>query len=630
LSARLRYAFDNFMARGTVALIGGLFVVSVLLILAISFVVALSGTLLEHDATSGIDFIELVWLSVLRTLDPGTMGGDVGSVPFVLSMLAVTLGGIFIISTLIGIISSGIEGKLADLRKGRSRVVETDHTIVLGWSGQVFAVINQLAAAYADERGHCVVVLAARDKVEMEDQIGARLVSGSQLRIVCRKGSPIDLDEIDIASPQTSRAIIVLAPDEADPDAEVIKTLLAITNAANRRPEPYHIVAELSEPRNAEVARLASRGEAQIVLPGDLIARICAQTCRQPGLSIVYSKLLDFTSDDIYFVPHMGLAGSTFGEALHAFRRACLIGVEPADGRPTLNPPMDRLIGSDEQLIVLAADRSAARLIPPPAAGPQLDQIIEPAPASHVPERTLLLGWNRLTPRLLTELDRYVPAGSILTVVADVPAATEQLAELQPRLSCQAAAVIVGDTSDRALLDRLDLASYQHVIIVAYSDLLDEQRADAKTLMTLLHLRDIASRLERPFSIVTEILDVRNRNLAQATRADDFIVSELLASQTVAQLATNRQLKPVLDDLFDADGSEIYLRPASQYVVPDAAVDFHTVVEAARRRGEVAVGYRLADAADDPAADYGIVLNPLKTAEVALGTDDRVIVLAED
>ena len=36
----------------------------------------------------------------MRTLDSGTMGGDEGSWPFLLAMLAVTLAGIFVLSTL--------------------------------------------------------------------------------------------------------------------------------------------------------------------------------------------------------------------------------------------------------------------------------------------------------------------------------------------------------------------------------------------------------------------------------------------------------------------------------------------------------------------------------------------------
>ena len=90
----------------------------------------------------------------------------------------------------------------------------------------------------------------------------------------------------------------------------MIKTLLAITNDPNRRAEPYHVVAEMHDPRNIDVARMVGRDEVELVLAGDLIARITAQTCRQPGLSVVYSELLDFGGDEIYFKEQPALAGT--------------------------------------------------------------------------------------------------------------------------------------------------------------------------------------------------------------------------------------------------------------------------------------------------------------------------------
>jgi len=123
---------------------------------------------------------------------------------------------------------------------------------------------------------------------------------------------------------------------------------------------------------------------------------------------------------------------------------------------------------------------------------------------------------------------------------------------------------------------------------------------------------------------------VRNRALAQVTRADDFIVSSRLVSLAMSQLAENPDLRAVLDDLFDEEGSEIYLKPAADYVVLDADVDFYTIVESARRRGEIAIGYRLLEAADDPARNFGVVLNPDKDALVRFGQRDRIVVIAED
>jgi hypothetical protein len=73
---RLRYAVDEFFARGTIALILGLFAVSVLIIVIISLAIATAG------ASEGRPFLELIWMSLLRTLDPGTMGADQGSPTF--------------------------------------------------------------------------------------------------------------------------------------------------------------------------------------------------------------------------------------------------------------------------------------------------------------------------------------------------------------------------------------------------------------------------------------------------------------------------------------------------------------------------------------------------------------------
>jgi hypothetical protein len=44
--------------------------------------------------------------------------------------LIATLGGIFIVSTLIGVLSNAIDDKLEELRKGRSFVIEKNHTLI--------------------------------------------------------------------------------------------------------------------------------------------------------------------------------------------------------------------------------------------------------------------------------------------------------------------------------------------------------------------------------------------------------------------------------------------------------------------------------------------------------------------
>jgi voltage-gated potassium channel Kch len=625
---RLRYAFDNFMARGTVALIGGLGLVSALVILAVGLLMTLFQIAPADDPEPGVSLSEAVWRSLMRTLDPGTMGGDVGW-SFRFAALAVTLGGIFIISAFIGVINNGIEAKLEELRKGRSRVVETGHTVILGWSEQVFSIISELVLANANQPRSCIVVLGDLDKLAMEDSLRDKVGSTGRTRVVCRTGNPIDLDDLEIASPHTARSIIILSPETDDPDSNVIKTMLAITNNPNRRPEPYHVVAEIRDPKNMEVARMVGKGEVELVLVGDLIARIIAQTCRQSGLSVVYTELLDFGGDEIYFRAEPALAGRAFGEALLAYQTSTVIGLRPKDGTPALNPPMDTRLGPGDELIVIAADDDAIQLVASAQAAVDESAIRLGQPAPLQPERSLLLGWNWRAPAIINELDNYVTAGSLVKVVCDFDDALVEVEHKCSHLHNQSVSVELGDTTDRRTLDRLGVAGYEHIIVLSYSDTLDEQQADARTLITLLHLRDIIDRNCEDASIVSEMLDLRNRALAEVTRADDFIVSDKLVSLMLSQVSENKHLNAVFADIFDPEGSEIYLRPAGHYVALGQPVNFFTVVAAARQRGELAMGYRLRSKSGDAAQSYGVVVNPDKAQPITFGETDRIIVVAQ-
>jgi voltage-gated potassium channel Kch len=410
----------------------------------------------------------------------------------------------------------------------------------------------------------------------------------------------------------------------------VIKTILALTNSPERRAEAYHIVAPIQHPKNLEVARLVGRDEAKLLLDDDIITRITAQTCRQTGLSAVYMDLLDFDGDEIYFRSEPALVGKTYVETLMAYEDSAVIGLLRGDGAVRLNPPRDTVVGATDQLVVISQREDTIRLTG--TGGVEIDEAAIKAaqPVVQVPERTLVLGWNQGRGRLLDELDNYVGPGSAATVVDESAAAEADVRRVGKRLANQEVTFQVGDTADRHFLETLELARYDHVIVLSDSDTLNPQEADAHTLVTLLHLRDLQERGGFHFSVVTEMLDLRNRQLAAVTRADDFIVSDHLVSLLLAQLSENPQLADVFEDLFNAEGAEIYLRPAESYLEVGAPVSFYTVVEAAARRGETAIGYRQIASEHSHAERYGVRLNPRKSRTVTLQAGDRIVVLAED
>ncbi len=155
------------------------------------------------------------------------------------------------------------------------------------------------------------------------------------------------------------------------------------------------------------------------------------------------------------------------------------------------------------------------------------------------------------------------------------------------------------------------------------------QDADAQTLISLLHIRRITEETGKDMKIVSEMLDMRNRDLAEVTKADDFIVSDKLISLLMSQVSENKFLMRVFEDLFNSEGSEIYLKPMSDYIKQGEKVDFYTILESAKRKGHTAIGYRIASLAHDSHKSYGIVVNPAKSKQMSFDKMDRIIVLAE-
>lgn len=633
LRARARYRFDNLMSRGIGAQILLLAALTAALVLLAAAAVAGFGVTSETEGRPD-GFGRVVWKTLMHALDAGAIGGDsFKSWAFLAIMLFVTFGGIFVLSALIGVLNTGFGNRIEALRRGRSRVIERGHTVLLGFSPKVHTILAELAVAGENHKDPCAVVLAPRDKVAMDDEIAEHL-DGRRLRVVTRSGSPMDLASLELVSLQTAKAIVVLGPvahDDGTPmspgeaDTVVLKTLLALRKLGAGG--DLHLVAELQDERTEAVARMVTGPGAALIVAPPLISRLLVQTGRQSGLSMVYTELLDFAGCEIYVRPEPKLLGRSFREVVSAYDSSTVLGVLPADGNLLLPPPLDRKMAPGDQLVVISEDDDTVVLDGKAVAvSPRAITAVPRASHRHR-ERTLVIGAGPRLTLVLRELGAYVAEGSSTLVVGD----GSSLAAV-PHLSVPTMTVQVrtGDVTDRGLLDELDVTSFDHVLVLSETEGRNQEMADARTMVTLLHLRDITRRAGRALPITSEILDIRNRDLAAVAEADDFIVSNTLVSLLVAQVAENRHLVSVFGELFSAGGHELYLKPVEDYVVTGEEVPFQAVVDAALTRGEIAVGYRLAAGARDAASNFGVVTNPKKSARRQFRPGDRVVVVADE
>jgi len=626
---KFKYIFDNLISKGTGTLIAWLALAALLIIIIFAIILIILGVHPRHD--DNFNIWHSVWINLTHMLDPGTLGENQEGWVLQLFMLLVTLVGVVVLSTLIGLISNGILTKLEDLRKGRSFVIEKDHVLILGWSSKIFTIISELVIANENQKSGSIVILADKDKVLMEDEIRDKVGNTKNTKVICRTGNPIDVHDLYIANPFDTKSIIILGKDNEDSDSQIIKTIVAIVTNPDRRKEPYHVTAEMTDKKNFEVAKMVGGDEVELILSDEIISRIMVQTSRQSGLSVVYQELMDFDGDEIYFTNEKMMVGKTFREVLFSYEKSAIMGIQYSDGSVEVNPPMDTVVKPGDIIIGITEDDDT--LIPEKDTKHvkiNKSAMVLTERKEHESEKILIIGWNERAKHIIQELDYYVSPDSEVDVFSRFGDAIKVVDKLGETLANIDLEFEILDTTHRETIEYMNLGDYDYIILLCYQNYLTIQEADAQTLITLLHIRNISEREDVKFNMVSEMLDIRNRQLADITSANDFIVSDKLVSLLMSQVSENKYLMRVFEDLFDADGSEIYIKPATEYVKPDTPINFYTILESAALKNEVAIGYRIIEEARNASKGYGVYVNPKKSEIIKLKENDTIIVLSED
>ncbi len=615
LKQKLSYWFDNLMSKGTVSLILVLAAITILVVFITGIVVSIS------DPEANGNVFQAAWMSLMHALDAGTIAGDdTNNILFIVMMSIVTICGLFITSMLIGVISTGLESKMESLQKGHSLVLEKNHVIILGFNENAINIIRELIIANENQKKGVVVVLDNQDKTEMEDLISQRIPDTKNTRIICRSGSIDNIADIEICSPQSCRSIIV----NAENDFMSIKAVLAsATILEDSDNESAYITALIHSEENAEAARIAGNGKAEVFYYQSSIARIMAHTSRQPGMSTVFTNLLSYNGDEIYVEYFPSLTGKSFGELNLLFPKSTVIGIIRNE-KPILNPPSTTKIIDTDKIILIAEDDKVSI---PNSTLAKIDEasFAEGKADEPVAQKTIIFGCNELTKQIITELDCYVPAGSEIIVATTEEDYNEEFVPSQDELNKLKLTKQICNIFDRDELEKIVSVNPNNVLILTNEED-DDETADSKTLLLLLQLRDITRKNNLHFTITSEMRSVENQELAEVTKVTDFVISSNITALMMTQISQTREQFEILDDLLSDTGSELYMKIAHRYVQCDKPVDFYTVCASANRYGEIAIGYKkiLFD------GEFEIVINPPKDKQIIFTKDDCLILVAEE
>lgn len=654
LKERAVYNFDKIMDKGTFALIMFLLVVTLL-------VSIIAGVILSSIQTewSGGSLINSIWKSFLLTLDPGNQLAIEGNFRFVAITAIMTFCGIAFITTLIGIINSGITNKYDRLRQGTSKVIENKHTVILGFNDSVYRIISELIITNSNKtwREHkpCIVILGDEDISVMEQKVTNRIFSAiknksdengeeicgvdkkskKKTKLIYRKGLPSIVDDLRKCSIETSKSVIV---NEYD-DSEIIKILLAISKILEHHKAESNevfVVTAITNEDNKEVAKLVGQRKTitiheathdqdeynfiEVLYFESIVSRIVAQTLFQPGLSQVYTELFNFSGNEIYISPPEGAIGHKFSEILNMFENASVIGIKN-ETQTKLCPDMKYKISESDDLILIAEDKNAAIFDEHKVAQFSYKPISTEIEIKPNNGGILIFGYNRFLEKILSELNQYFDENVPVKIIFQDEQSMLNANYLVGKFNKLDLSNEVCRTCFKNNFNNLFDNNYKHILVL--SDLeCDTQKSDSGTLALLMRLRDIKEKKKYDFNITSQILDVKNRELAQVANVNDFVVSSDIVSLMLTQISQNRDLTLVFEDLLDVEGSEIYLKPASLYVELDTLTSLGEIVCNAANRNEVFIGYKkyLSNSK----------INPLKSERMTFKEEDRIIVISEE
>jgi len=517
---KIKYLLDNFISKGFFAQILLLAGTSVLLNIILAFV----GLRLGEP-----NYIDSYWTVLMHLLDQGTITAESGrSGEFFRFMLVVTFVGMAITGTIIALITTAIQSKLALLRKGHSAIFKRGHVLILGFDGNACAVYRHIDGD--------TVIADNLPKEDMEAAVREYLFNldpskkPPKMKVLLRSGAPSSENTLAICAAENAKAIFINAPD----DPAAIHTLMAVVSYLRRQHVCHEegkmpfIVAYIRDSQNLAAAKAACDGESNILLlddnaiSGGLFARICAYQ----GLSLVCDRLFAgvHVCEDSETPPESSLT----------------LGAAKENGE--LCPADDS--GRAVYLLEDAAPSTEAEESLPASGTAQIRR-------EKQPKHFLIIGQSSILPELLSHLADCCAQGSSVCLIAsqaDTSLPCTQVYCPQP-LNWQALKPVLD--AHPAWFTQGQITN----IITLSDDSLDGAQADEKLMLLLLNM--LSYHIPSSVCLTAQLNLPQNQKLLQDSENCDFVITNALKNRITAQILQ----QPIKYEILKSIASRICLYP---------------------------------------------------------------------
>jgi len=624
------YAFDNWMAKQSSPFV---------LVAVMVAVIMLVGGMGVYAIDVRDTFLEGCWLAWLWINDPSAHAGEGPGSGRVLGVFTSMIG-LFIFAMLMGFVFDLITVQMAELRKGKSMVVERDHTLILGWTDKLYTILTELCDANETRpdgtEGGVVVILATPGGMapECKDDMIAELderIDEEQRKgtiFVVRVGSPMLYSDLQKVAAQDARSIVVLCDDDGEADkadAAVLRTVVALGAALPKYSEA-HITTQIRETDCIPLLQLVCSDRCETVVSHDIVGRLMVMAVRQPGLAKIYEQLLGFEGDEFYIEAWPQTIGKPFGDLFQHFPDAIPLGIKTEDGTVLIKPPMKRKIVAGDEILVLSEDDDTYHYVDASCDAPT-------APAkpksNKKPEKMLIVGWRRDFRDMLMLMNDLMMEGSEIHVLASKPCG-ERDADLEDAgvdFSLLTNVELVHHEGHaRRHFEKLPLEQFTSCMIVADEESEDDlMNSDSICIQTLLLVRDVQMNRNRQDGqseaeqrkiaaacpILVETLDPRTQDCIVSSQPlqaiADFVQSNEMVSRVLAMVSENRSVNMILSELLGGTGAGFELKLADRYLnTPSEQLTFLQFSKRMLEYNEILVGYQLFPSS----VDANTVMNP--------------------
>lgn len=576
--------------------------------------------------------------------------------------LCMTLGGLASYSVFTGAASAQLKARFEQIRTMYDTpVLASNHAIIAGRNAQLPRLLEALDSSheYAKKsnprvKRKTVLLLVEEKASELLQFLRAYKFKG--LDVYCRQGSLSNALTFVQAGSENASQIVLLAnsDDRYQSDSSALISLLALGKSVRK---DTNLVIQTSK---QSTGKLLSKLATASVLPvRNQSPRLLVLCARQDGLAKILREMLAFHGPLINLRKYPQLEGLPYRHLRQGFDSACVVGIMRGN-TPIFSPADNEILRADDTVLVLApkqthtsppealvaqAQQAREGMLDMPGCGSKVSSLLPMEKLELGVEQILICGWRAGTVDMLVEFDKYVPKGSVATVLAEAPV-TEREAMHEKKVAGGAKALKnlhvihiqgnpLSETDMNKALDATEAgarstASQKKSLTILTISNHDWIAGDAissgddkRTIFSALLAESIVQQKQiENFSILAEVVsqDIMEE-MERSHPSCQYLSTVELQALFTAQVLEHRELLPVWEELTDECGSEIYVKNIRYFAELGQPITFRDLEEVAFKYGQTAIGYRWRNR---------LYLNPTpKTTPIVFQEGDALVVIAE-